>query len=231
MIRGMVNTPFWMLFYGFFIVSFLPYFFIRFGHQSWVYELLYRPNGIVENMTVLLYGLALALSGWVLYKSKSYTPTLVLSAAVALFMLGEEVRWGLYLFVDDIHSVYITSIQDILVYAVRGAPDHYPFALVAMFFVVRILLFLTCGAGLVYAWYHRHKREQWLKHFHGYAFSPYLIIYGLLLTGVIILELFIQPSIRKLDYIEETFELNAALVWLAFCLDIGGIISARKSSG
>lgn len=221
MIRGMVNTPFWMLFYGFFIVSFLPYFFIRFGHQSWVYELLYRPNGIVENMTVLLYVLSLGVSGWVIYKFKSYTPTLLFVAALSLFMFGEEVRWGLYLIVDNIHDVYVSGVQDILVYAVRGAPEHYPFALVLCFFIIRILLFLAVGASIVYVWYHRHNRDEWIAKFRAYPFSLYLCVYALLMFGVIILELFIQPGARKLDYIEETFELNAALVWFAFSLDIG----------
>jgi len=228
MLKGMLNSSFWMLFYGFFIVSFLPYFFIRFGDQSWVYEILYRPNGIVENMTVVLYVLCVALSGWVFYSCKSRQVTLLIALGVSIFMLGEEVRWGLQFILDDMHDVYITGVQDILFYAARGAPANYPSYLVVGLFAVRIALLLLLAAGCVYVWYHRHKTHDICAKIKAYPYAPFLIVYGVLMSGVIVLELFLQPTALKLDYIEETFELNAALVWLALCIDVGGVLLSQK---
>ncbi|MBL4590121.1 MAG: hypothetical protein JKY11_08600 [Alphaproteobacteria bacterium] len=219
--RAFLTSPFWLFFYSFFIVSFLPYFSIRFGDQKWIYELLYRPNGIVENMTVLLYIVALCFSGWVLFKHKLRCASVIVAFCLAFFMFGEEIRWGLTLFVDDLHDVYITGMQDILIYVVKGSPEHFPLMLVGALFVARIVLFCIVGGIAISLWYYRHYWKRWARQARQYELSSHLVIYGVFLFGVIILELFIQPGIRKLDYIEETFELNAALIWLSFSYEAG----------
>ncbi len=226
--KDLVTSSFWLFFYAFFIVSFVPFFVIRFAHEQWVYELLYRPNGMVENMTTLMYFLSACFSGWVIFKHKLYGVGLFISFAWAVFIFGEEIRWGLGLFVDDLRSLYLTSVQDIMMFVAKGIPDKFPLSLVIFLFVCRIIFFSTLVGGVIAAWYYRHRWGAWKARIADYYYSPYLILYGLLFAGVIILELFIQPGPRKLDNIEETFELNAALIWLCFSYDASYFAVSRK---
>ncbi len=210
--KAFTNSYYGLFFYGFFIVSFIPYFIIRFSEHGWIYEILYRPNGIVENMTVLLYVISAFFAGHEIFKFKNRNLTIMAVFALSVFMIGEETRWGLGFFVDELHDLYLTGFQDILVYAVNGIPERFPLYLVVFLFIIRIALFCVIGASLVWGWYHRHSFNLLKKTVAEYNFSSFVLIYALLMLGVVILELFIQPGPRKLDYIEETFELNAALI-------------------
>ena len=210
--KSFTNSNYWLFFYSFFIISFIPYFIIRFSDQGWIYEILYRPNGIVENMTVLLYVISAFFVGQEIFKFKNRNLTLLAVFALSVFMIGEETRWGLGFFVDELRDLYLTGFQDILVYAVNGIPERFPLYLVVFLFIVRIALFCVIGGSLIWSWYHRHSINVLKNKVKAYEFSSFAFVYALLILGVIILELFIQPGPRKLDYIEETFELNAALI-------------------
>ncbi len=222
--RSFISSPHWLFFYAFFIASFIPFFFIRFDGQVWIYNLLYRPNGIAENMTVLLYVGAASFSGWLLFKHKNKSWMIIGSLAVALFMIGEETRWGLGFFVDDLRDLYLTGVQDILMLAVRGIPvgtvESESLFFMGFLLCLRIVLSCAIGAICVTFWYYRHLWPVWKVKGLQSSFPPYILIYGALIVGVIILELFIQPGPRKFDYIEETFELNAAVLWFLLSYEL-----------
>lgn len=226
--RNALNSPFWMFFYGFFIISFSPYFVVRLMDQKWLYDLLYTPHGIIENMTVVLYVACLSLFAWFFFRKKINHISVLMVAAVALFMLGEETRWGIGFFVDDLHDVYISGMQDVLFFAAKGAPSNFPVYLVMMLYVVRLILFaVVCGA-LIAGWYYRHHANDVLLKIRQYPFSAHIIMYGILMLGVIILELFLQPGPANFSYIEETFELNAAIIWLSLCYEVGMLAYSQK---
>ncbi len=221
--RILINSSYWLFFYSFFIISFVPYFFIRFDHQTWIYNLLYRPNGIVENMTVLLYGIVVFLTGKLLFKYKVRDWAVIAVFIGALFMIGEETRWGLGFLTEDIRDLPLTSVQDILMFAVKGTPENAPTVLIWFMFCMRIFLFCIVGGGSIALWYDRHRWSSWRKKALSYTFTPYIFVYMALMLGVIILELFIQPGVRKFDYLEENFELNAAIILMLLSYELSAV--------
>lgn len=225
--RSALTSPFWMFFYLFFIVSFVPYFIVQLFEQQWLYSLLYTSHGLIENMTVVLYVACLCCVCVFFVKYRLRDIGMFVAFALALFMLGEETRWGLGFIVDDLHDVYFSGMQDILFYAAKGAPDGFPLALIVMLYVVRLLLFIAVGAFFVGVWYYRHHLPDFKVMVKNYPFSPHIIMYGCLIFGVIVLELFLQPGPKNYSYIEETFELNAALIWLSFCYEVSTLSYSR----
>lgn len=211
--KAFLTSPYLHLFYTFFVLSWMPYFFVQLGDQRWVYTLFYRPNGIVENMTVLLYVCAFALGVWALLKSEK-TPQLILMTLWAAFLIGEETRWALPYFYEDIKALPFDSIQDILEVSFLGWGGEPTGVQVIVIFVTRLLTALTVCAGLVWLWIKRHEWPTMKTRFLGCGFSPYIVLYAVFFVAAIFVEVILQPGPRKLDYLEETLELNAACLWM-----------------
>ena len=207
-----LSSRYFHLIYGFFALSWLPYIFIRLAEQPWIYSLMYRANGIVENMTVVFYFLAAGFAGRLLYDARPRAKLFWALFLIAVFMLGEETRYGLIYVTDNVKEYSFTGIQDLVHMAFFQTPETLNAIQNALIILARLGGFILVVCLPVYAWVKRHS----LPDFTGYKsapFTPYVLTYVLLLLAALIIE-FCLPTGRKLFIVlEETLEMNAAFIW------------------
>ncbi len=207
------SSRYFHLIYVFFALSWLPYIFLRLTEQPWIYSLLYRANGIVENMTVVFYLLAAGFAWRLLTTVRPRAKLFWAMLLFSVFMLGEETRWGLIYITDNVKQFSFTSIQDLIHMAFFQSPETPTGLQNALIILARLVGFILVVCVPIYLWIRRHQ----LPDMSGYKkapFMPYVILYFLLLGVALIIE-FGFPTGKKLFIVlEETLELNAAFVWL-----------------
>ena len=215
--KSFLRLPDLQLFYAVFALSWLPLYFIIVHQERWLYTFFYRPFGFVENMTVVLYTGAAAFSAFALYKL-TFTRTLIAIFLFSLFMIGEETRWGLGFFYENLKTLPFTGVQDLLeISFLKWNIGHTPVQ-EHVVYMTRFFVFFIVSGIVFYGWYRRHDLTDIFEYLRHSSRTPLLICFLALFLGAVFVEVVLQPGPRKLDYLEETLEMNAALVWMILAL-------------
>lgn len=209
-----LSSRYFHFIYVFFALSWIPYIVLRLQEQPWIYSLLYRENGIVENMTVVFYLLAAGFSGRLLYLARPRSRLLKALFLFSIFMLGEETRWGLIYLVEHPKQLSFTSFQDLIQMAFLNTPQNMLPLQNTLIVIARITGFILFVGGPVYIWIKRHKIFDNVP-YKSSSLTPYLALYALFLLIAVFIEFF-MPGGQKhklLNVLEETLEMNASFVW------------------
>lgn len=173
---------------------------------------MYRANGIVENMTVVFYLLAVGFAGRLLFSARPRTKLFWALFVIAVFMLGEETRYGLIYIKANIKDYSFTSIQDLIHMAFLNTPEILNTIQNSLIILTRLVAFILIVCVPIYLWIKRHNLPD-LSKYKMAPFTPYVIIYLLLLAIALIIEFFLPTGRKLFIVLEETLEMNAAFIW------------------
>lgn len=213
--HSLLSSNLLQIVYGVFALSWLPYIVLRIYDMPWVYSLFYRGHGIMENMTVVFYGFAAFFAGTALVRAQKTHRVLWAVFLVAIFMLGEEIRWGFAYLANDIHDFRFTSVQDFLQWLFNAI--HIPQGWALILGLVAIVLTLRF----------RHVVQDFYERERGTVFYALSSIYIVFLGVAVFIEFTLQPGKNVLDVLEETLEMNASFVWMLLALTVRDFVLQR----
>ena len=184
------------------------------------------PFGVFENLTVVMYLLALWITGGLLWKHrgdlfknwKSYEK-LVLLTVLTLVLIGEEIQWAIpWLYKDEFHAWPFISLQGLLGLAYAGVPEEASLKVIAAIAGLRLGSVLLVIYGFIALALYRSKLPALAARTKKPGFR-WALGFVVLSLGAALMHAGIIPG-REL--FEEYAEMIAAGAFLA------GVYAARK---
>lgn len=213
MLKTWISSPLFMLFYGFFAVSLLPFIGYQLMHEVWIFNLFYAPSGIADNLGLIFYILAFALTVWMLKVGYPNRRFLWLLFIVALFMGGEALDWGGIFIMNGHGEPTRFGVIALLEKAFLGWGLKHKSSEIGMIIAIRFVVAAAILVAVGYVWYRRHDWKEWSAIIKGSTATPYLVLFLLMIGGAILVAFVDYQAPRRLEALQATFSMNAACLW------------------
>lgn len=186
-----------------------------------VVSLVLGRNGVCDIATVVFYAVALAILGRDLYRRRHRpwrdNALRLLVAFLCFVLIGEEVRWGLPLVVQDPASYPVLSFQDAVDLAFAPAAPARSLGEIAIVSGVRMGFLLAAFYAGLFLWLRRDRLAGFWGRHAGHPAFLFVAAFVLLTALSLLLDMSGCAS-GLCNALEEPLEMNAAVAFLLGCV-------------
>ncbi len=192
-----------LFFFGFCLLNVLLSQLIVMSGSDLVYRVFYMPYGIMENQTVILYVVSIFIAGRAALNNKRgglFWPVFIILSSFIVCVL----------------ELHIYGITELIEMVFQGLPPRPGFVEILIVSSGRLVFALLLFYGCFLSFWYKAVLIALLKD-KKKRFYPFYIV---LFLCLLLVALFFDFEKGRLEHIEETLEVDAAVLWLIFAFTL-----------